>query len=179
MEPGFNGEFYMRRVIKTTVASLLIFCFFLSTDVASALIRGPVRNVPTPDIEIVLLKRETITIWQHHFMCVYVWNGKEWVVGTAGLKKDEDAELALCKSKLEDNTANPDFVLTREEYLDWELQYSQALANRGVGAILGTLGAMTTTPFTLGHTKPCYLEVVFLSDLAQSLAGHEDISPHP
>ncbi len=112
-------------------------------------------------------------------MCVYMWNGHEWIVGTAGLLQDEESELAQCQSNLAANIANPDAVLTKEEYLELEDQYFQILENRGVGAFVGLIGGILGTPFTVGYSKPCYQEVELICSLAQSIVGDGEARPLP
>lgn len=174
----FLQGFYAMKMLRETL--LLLACILsLSSSNAFAFpgIRGPVQKVGIPEIEIVLLKRQTIGVFQHHFMCVYVWNGVEWITGTAGLIQNEDSEVSLCQSNLEANIANPDFVLKGTEYLELENQYFQILASRGIGNFVNNLGGMFVTPFTLGYSKPCYLEVELLASLAQSVLESGENSP--
>jgi hypothetical protein len=123
----------MKVARKSLLLLICVFNLFTPDAFAFPGIRGPVQKVGIPDMEIVLLKRQTIGPFQHHHMCVYVWNGKEWITGTAGLIQNEESEVSLCQSNLEANIANPDLALKREEYLELESQYGQILANRGVG----------------------------------------------
>jgi hypothetical protein len=42
---------------------------------------------------------------------------------------------------------------------------------------VGIVGGMLATPFTLGYSKPCYLEVELIASLAQSILESGEGSP--
>lgn len=139
-------------------------------------INGAIVDVPGADIHHVVMTPEVTFPFIHHFMCVYIWDGQKWVVGTAGEVKDSTEELVKCQERLSVNTTNPPFVLSGPEYLKFESEYLDFILNTGLAAYACKAVGMITCPFTCGYGKPCYRENVqiqgILTTIIEKRASH-------
>jgi hypothetical protein len=154
------------------IAAFTTIILSASNASAEASINGPAAGVPISDIEIVLIEPEVTYPFIHHFMCIYIWDGEKWVVGTAGEVKDAEEELQKCIDQLGENTAAPDYTLDPQEYIDFEHAYTEELLDNGVGNILCEALGMLTCPFTCGYGKPCYRETKIIEGILDDIIAH-------
>ena len=144
---------------------------------AGSAINGGITDVPARDIQQVVITPEVTYPFIHHFMCVYIWDGKKWVVGTAGEVKDSAEELAKCEERLSLNTKNPSFVLSGPEYLKFESDYLDFILNTGLCAYACKAVGMITCPFTCGYGKPCYRENMQIQNILGSIIETRALHP--
>jgi hypothetical protein len=155
-------------MIRATIASALSVMFFSNPlHALTSHVSPNIYEVPPSEMHGVVLV-PAVTEWGHHFVCVYMITASGIEVGTMGETTDSAHELQLCRDNQDEWFYQPDReVLSPDEFSDVLEEYVDTWANEGVGnAVIECVGSLCV-PFTLGVSKPCYMESMGIMGIAQ------------